>query len=920
MTSSENVERAEIDPNSEHHGLSGLPPESYTAQRLRHASAQHLHVTSKRIFIGPIPSDWIADHRKSWARHRPHELTYPSRTATFNAADGISEFTALTGADDGNSHSVRHAIGFSQPEDIINGEPELNGTSQDIQDDTSTATLRPMPYDQAGTQVSESVVLPLPQNKLAGNAETYVTAQTRQQDSSTVLGAPAGSGAVIQSRGSSKDDRGGYLSARAEQTDVESPLTFQDDPEPSPMERKEGSSKSTQALLPPTKKETSLVKQKINPGESLDQRIQMRPSSSSSNAPRLQRNPSRRNVLQEVAPEAYQDEIGQAGQVHTELLAAGTIRFNLPDDVASKSHGMKRRVSEAKERVSGKELRRPEAIPGQLLKAERMLVRIDFSKHEIEKDYSERSSAKAETMVLEKWREYMVTCRRSNSEVGFVLDMAKTRVLPMLANRQISRNAAHRINLVPHVTRANLFSTLDKTIVIWQPTRKGTRIYTFRPRSSISSIEWLTFLNLILGWKGPQILKLSVPDLDVTLEIDSPKAQLKISHHGTEIDSLTGTDQKVRPVDSGLVENIVNKALGSLKSSEFKDLLSEWQKRDEKLGLVWRQYDRLDWVHGTHKERIYDSLAMQRTHELEIRPKAHYPTFVAQSDAGVHTHLQEPAPIEGFLIRQTSQRGQNSRMGRNFFRRFYFSTHNHLLCFSNPGRAMPPKSQQVKEALDDGSQDAKTLGGKIPLIYTVNPYPMKDGTITWMSEKNPNKVKEHDQFAYEESQRSLHLVSEAEGYINMCHIRKVKKYRPGNVDTLADAIETQDEDSQTNGENNDNFAGIEHDIQQSFELHLTNGLTIRLQAYDKEARKEWVRTLRELSAYWKLRTAADIDLYKEVRRQNLDSLGIDEEMESIVGQSAEKWEVSKSIASPELYHMCGISSCRQITVKTTPFD
>jgi hypothetical protein len=47
---------------------------------------------------------------------------------------------------------------------------------------------------------------------------------------------------------------------------------------------------------------------------------------------------------------------------------------------------------------------------------------------------------------------------------------------------------------------------------------------------------------------------------------------------------------------------------------------------------------------------------------------------------------------------------------------------------------------------------------------------------------------------------------------------------------------------------------------------------------------------------------------------NLRQINMDEEMESIMGQFGRKWEVSRSIASAELYNVCGISSCRTIAV------
>ena len=104
------------------------------------------------------------------------------------------------------------------------------------------------------------------------------------------------------------------------------------------------------------------------------------------------------------------------------------------------------------------------------------------------------------------------------------------------------------------------------------------------------------------------------------------------------------------------------------------------------------------------------------------------------------------------------------------------------------------------------------------------------------------------------------------------------------------------------------------DMDRSFEFVMKNGLTVRFQAFNKEARREWVKRLKEITAYWKLRAREDMDAYKIVRQENLKRLDMDEEMESYLGQFAQKWEVSRALASPELFNMCSISACRSISV------
>jgi hypothetical protein len=106
------------------------------------------------------------------------------------------------------------------------------------------------------------------------------------------------------------------------------------------------------------------------------------------------------------------------------------------------------------------------------------------------------------------------------------------------------------------------------------------------------------------------------------------------------------------------------------------------------------------------------------------------------------------------------------------------------------------------------------------------------------------------------------------------------------------------------------------DDAKTFELVLHNGLVVRLKAYDTTTKTEWVTRLTDIAKYWKLRIMGDLNIYKLVRKENLERLNIDEEMESFVGQYARKWEVMRSVASPQLYNMCGISCCRTITVSS----
>lgn len=128
-----------------------------------------------------------------------------------------------------------------------------------------------------------------------------------------------------------------------------------------------------------------------------------------------------------------------------------------------------------------------------------------------------------------------------------------------------------------------------------------------------------------------------------------------------------------------------------------------------------------------------------------------------------------------------------------------------------------------------------------------------------------------------------------------------------DVDFHEDVQDTRTEDRQI-----DQF-----DDKRTFELVMKNKLVVRLQAYNEITKKEWMARLRKLIQYWKLRLANDTHILKTVRGLNLKLLEIDEESEAYIGQFGSKWEVTRSVASPKLFNMCGISCCRTITVTSS---
>ena len=600
--------------------------------------------------------------------------------------------------------------------------------------------------------------------------------------------------------------------------------------------------------------------------------------------------------------------------------STGLVRFNLPNELGDGGDPASSRLANVYREGSQKLFRQIKLEPGEVVKVEKMLVRVDFTVHDLPLDYDENDSQKIESGVVQKWREFVVVCRKSTEEdYEYVLQMYKSRVIPAMEKSHVAKRSEHLIPLIRKSTKLNLFSSLDKTIVIWLPWKKGNRTYILRPQSSATSVEWYTFLRGALGYKRSGDLQVIVPDLNVTLELTNPFKELEdVSKAAEAGDEDAMTTMKTMAMEKAAVGDIIKRCMGMLeRSPEWSDVVSKWMKH-EKMGLAWKRYDRLEWIHGANEQKMYGTLAMRRTHDLELRPKHHYPTTIIN---GRKEAMEEPAPVEGFLVRLTSQKGQDQRFGQKYSKRLYFSTHNQYLCYCKPNKATPPAPPKPEMDQEHSTLDTEDFANRIPLIYAVNPYPIDRGRIIWIRNSGPAQREQHDRYAYDEAERKVNTLLQAEGHINLCHVIRVKNMQVQDSSSRQPSRQEAENDS---GEDIEDMAEStistgNSDVNRSFELILKNGLAVRLQAYDEITKKEWMARLRQIIKYWKVRSAHDTRIYKEVRQENLERLRIDEQMESTIGQFARKWEVSRSIASPQLFNMCGISCCRAITVGTLTY-
>ncbi|KAM0712288.1 hypothetical protein Q7P37_011382 [Cladosporium fusiforme] len=803
--------------------MNRLPADSYTARRLEHATPDHLHHTSKRTFIGPIPDGWLKSHRKQWYKqYLP--IGSDSRQNTFIAAQPAVQ----SPRDERASSSAAVA---SRAE-----------TTQSQQSQTAESNARSVEHEN-----------PMQEAAAHGSNSQREEHSTNAQD---IQPAPIASQQATPrfSSQSALDNANEH---------------------------------STTSLLPAPHTSDA---EHAEPSRSLN-RTSTRPDSEA-----LSSQPSRGMLFDRARN------------------SMPRVQFSEPSRLQIRARAQK---LAAKGRLRGSKIK-----DGEVIKMDKMLVRIDITQQQLPEQFDERVSQGVETKSLDKWREFMVVCRKhSEDDATAVLQLYQTRVIDMSERGKVRKKPKAQILLSARHARVSLFSTLDKTLCVWSTQNSRTTIYYLRATTTSTSVEWFTFLTSILGWKRAQTLTVHVPDLSVSLRLDDPfealeNAQLEAASQDNN-SSKSQLDQSLTD-ESGAAGAIVSRCLAMLKGSpDWQDVLKAWAKTG-RVGLAWKRYDRLEWVYGAAEEKMYGSIAMQKTHELELRPKDHYPLSV--KPRGETESIDEPLPVEGFLVRLTSQQGQDRRMGKMLFKRLYFSTLDNYLLFLRPARATPPPPPKMHSYGNDNVPTSEQIAKDVPLTFEVNPYPVENGQLSWLKEGDlpPHEIHQQDQDAALEAQRNVDMLLASDGFINLCDVTKVRVMHKGAIPADANVESGDDVDFDLRGNQSredelaDDGATAEVDEDRIFELVMKNGLIVRLQAYNKAARKEWMTRIRALVKYWTKRAKADMDLYKTVREQNLKSLNIDERAEAVVGQFAYKWEVSQSYASPILYNLCGIADCRTI--------
>jgi hypothetical protein len=438
-----------------------LSPESFTAQKLQHATPEHLYLTSRRFFIGPIPTAWLSKHRRDWYKHHLR-INYSNRAATFSSDPRDARQRRLSGAE-GPSSSALFQHSFPQPEELDVEEEEgapdshvnaSSGASGDASSSTPPAMQIPRTTAQkgdvvVGSEADEFVDAPSEPEDVDDEDLRVYTHQEEEDDpakpplphrSSTKSFVTASSMPTVEGVESEEEDA---QTPRAEEpaqplvSGLQVPATASEDgPDRS-------RSLGKQPLSAVTSNAAAASTTGGAPSVDADSTSSLLRKADLNKAPApadaaVPASPPPRGILARAKRRSTMglfksDTSNGAEQPPQDLSRKGSnlrnlVKFDIPEDSKRQAVHFKAKKAQLTIQRAGTKLRRKSIKDGLVVKMERMLVRVDAA-DEVPEDFDENANQRVVSRVKDKWREYMIVCRHSHTEqADFLLQLYQTRV------------------------------------------------------------------------------------------------------------------------------------------------------------------------------------------------------------------------------------------------------------------------------------------------------------------------------------------------------------------------------------------------------------------------------------------------------------------------------------------------------------
>lgn len=386
--------------------------------------------------------------------------------------------------------------------------------------------------------------------------------------------------------------------------------------------------------------------------------------------------------------------------------------------------------------------------------------------------------------------------------------------------------------------------------------RAGTGVFVLVFQEQSRALDWYWYLGGQLGVRPPKQLDVRIPALATSVRFPVP----------SDAPSLTVNRDTI-------AREMWDVILASRDHRRILEILGH----EPVLEFAWEVGPVLDWVAYnttvTGKSREWGLLAsfahcadLKVTRTLQLRDAAHYVTDVTL-DTG--SKLKEPASIEGYLLRVTSD---------------------------------IVRSQALYVAVNDGYAFlAPAAIGDPPLL------PKKAGSTP--ADLFPDVQKE---FLANERRRISRFIARCFTVMDLRDVESVNLTKPPNNSVSPDQASADAGGSDTSSnKDNDEEGSMSHDPvpregaadERQFEVHLRHGETIKFEAHTPSVAAEWVARLTALVEYWTVRRRVNA-------RQEMDAVAGAAALDMTLGQTPH-WQLSLS----RLWNWCVIDGCRAITLE-----
>jgi hypothetical protein len=388
----------------------------------------------------------LSKHRRDWYKHHLR-INYSSRAATFSSDPRDVRQRQLSGQQ-GPSSSALFQHSFPQPDELdTEDEGGANHAEASGANGAAASSSGALPVPRGSAQKSDVIV--------GSEGDEFVDAQSEPEDESDLrVYTHEESGS---NPGTPRKPR--RASTKSFVTASSTPLTADDDDEHEGTAevnsaRSEGQGQAqAQASglhVPTGQEEDGLESQGKRPVSTMISRntstvggVSVDAESTSSLLPKADTNKApapadveskspAKGILARVKRRSEmsipRSEPSNDNLVRKKSNLRNLVKFDIPEDSKRAKVHLKAKQAQMSISRAPSKLRRHKLRDGLVVKMERMLVRVDAA-GEVPDDFDENVNQRVTSRVKDKWREYMIVCRHSQTDnADFVLQLYQTRV------------------------------------------------------------------------------------------------------------------------------------------------------------------------------------------------------------------------------------------------------------------------------------------------------------------------------------------------------------------------------------------------------------------------------------------------------------------------------------------------------------